>query len=157
MPDGSERMGYHGRSHGPGQSNPLIAQGRHTRKGKRFPSHPQRVFILPNYLHQKEDLLSLLTNPSPKNVEQQHNDEKITFSYWAKLKKCWKFRPRKGGRPGASLHMDYSLRPVQAPLEPMLPFGTFLRVYKLEKPVTVSYLPEYGGCTSWVKYYLKSS
>jgi hypothetical protein len=26
-----------------------------------------------------------------------------------------------------------------------------LRVYKLEQPVTVKYLPEYGGCTSWVE------
>jgi hypothetical protein len=25
-----------------------------------------------------------------------------------------------------------------------------LRVYRMEKPVTVSYIPEYGGCKSWV-------
>ena len=34
----------------------------------------------------------------------------------------------------------------------MLPLSVMLlRVYKLEKPVTVSNLPEYGGCTSWVE------
>jgi hypothetical protein len=26
-----------------------------------------------------------------------------------------------------------------------------LRVYQLEQPVSVPYLPEYGGCTSWVE------
>ena len=33
----------------------------------------------------------------------------------------------------------------------MLPLSVMLlRVYELKKPVTVPYLPEYGGCTSWV-------
>ena len=36
--------------------------------------------------------------------------------------------------------------------KPMLPMSVLLlRVYKLEQPVTVPYLPEYGGCTSWVE------
>jgi hypothetical protein len=34
----------------------------------------------------------------------------------------------------------------------MLPLSVLLlRVYRLEQPVTVSYLPEYSGCTSWVE------
>ena len=36
--------------------------------------------------------------------------------------------------------------------KPMLPMSVlFLRIYKLEQPATVPYLPEYGGCTSWVE------
>ena len=36
--------------------------------------------------------------------------------------------------------------------KPMLPMSVLLlRIYKLEQPVTVPYLPEYGGCTSWVE------
>ena len=34
----------------------------------------------------------------------------------------------------------------------MLPLSVLLvRVYKLQQPVSVPYLPEYGGCTSWVE------
>ena len=34
----------------------------------------------------------------------------------------------------------------------MLPLSVLLlRVYKLEIPVDVPYIPEYGGCTSWVE------
>ena len=36
--------------------------------------------------------------------------------------------------------------------KPMLPLSVLLvRVYKLHQPVSVPYLPEYGGCTSWVE------
>ena len=35
--------------------------------------------------------------------------------------------------------------------KPMLPLSIMLlRVYRMEQPVTVPYIPEYGGCTSWV-------
>ena len=34
----------------------------------------------------------------------------------------------------------------------MLPLSIMLlRVYRMENPVTVPYIPEYGGCTSWVE------
>ena len=36
--------------------------------------------------------------------------------------------------------------------KPMLPLSIMLlRVYRLEQPVTVPYIKEYGGCTSWVE------
>ena len=35
--------------------------------------------------------------------------------------------------------------------KPMVPLTVMLlRVYRLETPVTVPFLPEYGGCKSWV-------
>ena len=35
--------------------------------------------------------------------------------------------------------------------KPMLPLAVMLlRVYRMEKPVSVPFLPEYKGCTSWV-------
>ena len=34
----------------------------------------------------------------------------------------------------------------------MLPLSIMLlRVYKIEQPVKVPFIPEYGGCTSWVE------
>ena len=46
--------------------------------------HREFLFY-PTYLHQKEDLLQPSHQPTlRKMLEQQHNDEKITFSYWAK-------------------------------------------------------------------------
>jgi hypothetical protein len=36
--------------------------------------------------------------------------------------------------------------------KPMLPLSIMLlRVYRLEHPVSVPFLPEYRGCTSWVE------
>ena len=36
--------------------------------------------------------------------------------------------------------------------KPMLPLSILLlRVYRMEQPVTVPYIKEYGGCTSWVE------
>ena len=35
--------------------------------------------------------------------------------------------------------------------KPMLPLSIMLlRVYRMEQPVTVPFIPEYGGCKSWV-------
>ena len=36
--------------------------------------------------------------------------------------------------------------------KPMLPLSVMLlRAYRLEAPVTVPWIPEYSGCTSWVE------
>ena len=36
--------------------------------------------------------------------------------------------------------------------KPMLPLSIMLlRVYQLEQPVTIPWIKEYGGCTSWVE------
>ena len=36
--------------------------------------------------------------------------------------------------------------------KPMLPLSVMLlRAYRLESPVTVAWIPDYSGCTSWVE------
>ena len=63
----------------------LLRKGGIHETGKDFRVIHREFLFYPTYLHQKEDLLQPSHQPTlRKMLEQQHNDEKITFSYWAK-------------------------------------------------------------------------
>ena len=63
----------------------LLRKGGIHENGKDFRVIHREFLFYPTYLHQKEDLLQPSHQPTlRKMLEQQHNDEKITFSYWAK-------------------------------------------------------------------------
>ncbi len=113
-----------------------------------------REFLFyPTDLHQNEDLLQPAYQPTLRKVlEQPHDDDHITFSHWAKAEEVLEISEQEKVE-NLEPHYIWTTAYAQSRLhwKPMLPLSVLLlRVYGLEQPVTAPYLPEYGGCTSWV-------
>ena len=132
----------------------LLRKGGIHEEGKDFRVIHDEFLFYPTYLHQKVDLLQ----PSHqlalrKMLEETQDDTKITFTYWATAEEVLEISDQEKV-DDLEPHYIWTTAYAQSKLhwKPMLPLSVMLlRVYKLEKPVTVSYLPEYGGCTSWVE------
>ena len=132
----------------------LLRKGGIHEDGKDFRVIHREFLFYPTYLHQKEDLLQPSHQPAPrKMLEQTHDDTKITFTHWAKAEEVHEISDQEKV-DDLEPHYIWTTSYAQSKLhwKPMLPLSVMLlRVYQLEKPVTVTYLPEYGGCTSWVE------
>ena len=132
----------------------LLRKGGIHEDGKDFRVIHREFLFYPTYLHQKKELLQLAYQPAlSKVLEQPHDDDHVTFSYWAKAEEVLEIDEQEKMNDLAP-HYIWTAAYAQSRLhwKPMLPLSVLLlRVYRLEQPVTVPYLPEYGGCTSWVE------
>ena len=132
----------------------LLRKGGIHEDGKDFRVIHREFLFYPTYLHQKEELLQPAHQPALRKMlkQPQHND-RITFSHWAKAEEVLEISDQEKV-DDLEAHYIWTTAYAQSRLhwKPMLPLSVLLlRVYKLEQPVTVPYLPEYGGCTSWVE------
>ena len=132
----------------------LLRKGGIHEDGKDFRVIHREFLLYPTYLHQKEDLLQPAYQPAlRKLLEQPQDNDRITFSYWARAEEVLEISEQKKV-DNLEPHHIWTTAYAQSKLhwKPMLPMSVLLlRIYKLEQPVTVPYLPEYGGCTSWVE------
>jgi hypothetical protein len=136
-----------------GQQILLLRKGGIHEQGKDFRVIHPEFLLHPTYEHQREDLLkpehhsafTQLLSDSPRN-------ETITFSHWAKVEEVIEVEEQEKV-DDLSPHHIWTQAYAQSRLhwKPMLPLSVMLlRVYRMEQPVSVPFLPEYGGCTSWV-------
>ncbi len=132
----------------------LLRKGGIHEDGKDFRVIHREFLFYPTYLHQKEELLQPAHHPAlRKMLEQPQHNDRITFSHWAKAEEVLEISDQEKV-DDLEAHYIWTTAYAQSRLhwKPMLPLSVLLlRVYKLEQPVTVPYLPEYGGCTSWVE------
>ena len=132
----------------------LLRKGGIHEDGKDFRVIHREFLFYPTYLHQKEDLLQPAYQPAlRKLLEQPQDNDRITFSYWARAEELLEISEQEKV-DNLEHHHIWTTAYAQSKLhwKPMLPMSVLLlRIYKLEQPVTVPYLPEYGGCTSWVE------
>ena len=132
----------------------LLRKGGIHEDGKDFRVIHREFLFYPTYLHQKEDLIQPAHQPAlHRMLEQPQDFEKVTFSYWANAEEVLEISDQEKVND-LEPHYIWTTDYAQSRLhwKPMLPLSVLLlRVYKLEKPVTVQYLPAYGGCTSWVE------
>ena len=132
----------------------LLRKGGIHEDGKDFRVIHREFLFYPTYLHQKEDLLQPAHRPAlRKLLERPLDDGHITFSHWAKAEEVLEISEQEQV-DHLEPHYIWTAAYAQSKLhwKPMLPLSVLLlRVYNLEQPVTVPYLPEYGGCTSWVE------
>jgi len=114
--------------------------------------HPE-FLLYPTYEHQREDLLKDGHQADLRQVlEEPRQDNQITFTHWAKVEETIQISERDKADDLSPYHI-WTNEYAQSRLrwKPMLPLSVLLlRVYSLENPVNVPYLPEYTGCTSWV-------
>ena len=132
----------------------LLRKGGIHEEGKDFRVIHPEFLLYPTYEHQREDLLkpghqSDLT----RLLADAPRSDTITFSYWAKVEEVIEVEEQEKV-DDLSPHYIWTNAYAQSRLhwKPMLPLSIMLlRVYQLEQPVSVPYLPEYGGCKSWVE------
>ena len=132
----------------------LLRKGGIHEDGKDFRVIHREFLFYPTYLHQKENLIQPAYQPALRRMLEQPQDaDKVSFSYWAKAEEVFEISDQQKV-DDLEPHYIWTTAYAQSKLhwKPMLPLSVLLlRVYHLEQPVTVPYLPEYGGCTSWVE------
>ena len=132
----------------------LLRKGGIHEDGKDFRVIHREFLLYPTYLHQKEELLQPAYQPALKNLlDQPQDDTHITFSHFARADEVLEISEQEKV-DDLEPHYIWTTAYAQSRLhwKPMMPLSLLLlRVYELENPVTVPYLPEYGGCTSWIE------
>ena len=139
---------------GSGSQVLLLRKGGISESGKHFRvAHPE-FLLYPTYEHQREDLLKEPHQSALKALlDEPHDEGNITFSYWAQAAETIEVLEQKLVEALSPHHIwtdDYAQSRLR--WKPRFPLSVMLiRVYRLEQPVTVPFLPEYKGCTSWVE------
>lgn len=142
------------RALGQGQQILLLRKGGIHESSKDFRVIHPEFLLYPTFEHQQEDLLKEAHQPALLSLLDEPQDEsKIFFSYWAKVEETIEVSQQEMVDALSSYHIwtnDYAQSRLR--WKHMLPLAVLLlRVYRLEPPVNVPFLPEYRGCTSWVE------
>ena len=136
-----------------GQQILLLRKGGIHEEGKDFRVIHPDFLLYPTYEHQRADLLKDENQDQLQRLlAQPHNQEEIRFSHWAKVEELVEISDQEPV-DALSPHYIWTKEYAQSRLhwKPMLPLSVMLmRVYRMEQPVTVPFLQEYRGCTSWV-------
>ena len=131
----------------------LLRKGGIHEEGKDFRVIHPEFLLYPTYEHQREDLLKDENQEQLRRLlSQPYTQEEIRFSHWAKVEELVEISQQEPV-DALSPHYIWTKEYAQSRLhwKPMLPLSIMLmRVYRMEQPVTVPFLPEYRGCTSWV-------
>ena len=132
----------------------LLRKGGIHEDGKDFRVIHREFVLYPTFEHQKPELLQPAHQPAlDALLEQPREADKITFSYFAKAEEVLEVADQEKV-DDLEPHYIWTTAYAQSRLhwKPMLPLSVMLlRTYHMEAPVTVPWLPEYGGCTSWVE------
>lgn len=115
--------------------------------------HPE-FLLYPTYLHQREDLLKVSHQPTLRDLlaDNPADDDAVTFSHWARVHELVEIDQLDRVASLAPHHIwTDSYAESRLHWKPMVPLTIMLlRVYRMETPTTVPFIPEYGGCKSWV-------
>ena len=131
----------------------LLRKGGIHEDGKDFRVIHREFLLYPTYEHQKADLLRPEHQPALEALlERPRDDKQITFTHLAVADEVLELEDQ-GKVDDLAPHYIWTTGYAQSRLrwKPMLPLTVMLlRAYRLEAPVTVPWIPEYSGCTSWV-------
>ena len=136
-----------------GQQILLVRKGGIHEEGKDFRVIHPEFLLYSTFEHQREDLLQPESQPALRELLAQPRDEaQINFTHYAKVAELIEISDQEKV-DDLSPHYIWTKEYAQSRLhwKPMLPLAVMLlRVYRMENPVSVPFLPEYKGCTSWV-------
>jgi hypothetical protein len=136
-----------------GQQILLLRKGGIHEEGKDFRVIHREFLLYPTYEHQREDLLKPHYQPALRQLlAHAPGRDTITFSHFAQVSELAQIEDQEKVDALAPYYI-WTAAYAQSRLhwKPMLPLSIMLlRVYRMEQPVTVPFIPEYGGCKSWV-------
>lgn len=132
----------------------LLRKGGIHEDGKDFRVIHPEFLLYPTYEHQREDLLKTAHQPALQQLlSDTPRSDSITFSHWARAEEIIEVEEQERVEDLSPYHIwtdEYAQSRLR--WKPMLPLSIMLlRVYRMEQPVTVPHIKEYGGCTSWVE------
>ena len=139
-----------------GQQLLLIRKGGIQEQYKEFRVQSFEFLLYPTYDHQREDLLKPAFQEDLRRVLASADggwlQGQVTFTHWARAEEVLEVTQEDEVERLAPYHMwtnDYAQKRLHwKPRTPLL--AMLLRVYRLEKPVTLPVVERYAGCTSWV-------
>lgn len=141
------------RALGRGRQIVLLRKGGIREESREFRVPQSEFLIYPTYEHQKEELLKPAYRAELRATLPERGDPaRISFSYWARLEEIIELTEEEK-LEALSPEFIWTTRYVQARLhwKPKTPLQALLvRVYRLEPPQEVPFLPSYAGCKSWV-------
>ena len=136
-----------------GQQILLLRKGGIHEEGKDFRVIHPEFLLYPTYEHQRKDLLKDEHQPAlSRLLEESPRSDSVTFTHFARVEELMEVEAQEKV-DDLSPHHIWTDAYAQSRLhwKPMLPLSIMLlRVYRMEQPVTVPFIPEYGGCKSWV-------
>ncbi len=142
------------RALGQGRQILLLRKGGIHEEDKEFRIIHPEFLLYPTYEHQREELLREEHQPSLRDLlVEPRREGQIAFSHWARVEEVIEVSQQEKVND-LSPHHIWTNSYAQSRLhwKPMLPLSVMLlRVYRMQQPVSVPMLPEYGGCTSWVE------
>ena len=132
----------------------MLRKGGIHEEGKDFRVVHPEFLLYPTYLHQREDLLKDSHRPALRRLLADHpaDDAAVAFTHWARVEALLEVDGQ-GTVDSLAPHHIWTDGYAQSRLrwKPMTPLTVMLlRVYRMETPTTAPFLPEYGGCKSWV-------
>ncbi len=137
-----------------GQQVLLLRKGGIREEGMNFRIVEPEFLLYPTYEHQREDLLRSDYRPALQQVLlESPGADKVRFSHWAKVEEVIEISEQQKV-DDLGPHYIWSPAYAQSRLhwKPRFPLAIMLlRVYRMEQAVTLPFLPEYGGCKSWVR------
>ncbi len=139
---------------GRGEQVLLLRKGGIREEGREFRVSYPEFLLYPTFEHQREDLLKERYSGDLRRVlsEAQPQDA-VGFSYWARVEDVVELTEQEKV-DALSPHYIWTTDYAQQRLhwKPRHPLSALiLRVYRLEEPRTLPYLPIFGGCKSWVE------
>ncbi len=136
-----------------GQQILLLRKGGIHEEGKDFRVIHPEFLLYSTYEHQRQDLLKPEHQPAlSRLLSESSPTETIDFTHWAQVVEVIEVSEQEKV-DDLSPHYIWTDAYAQSRLrwKPMLPLSVMLlRVYRMEPPVSVPFIPEYRGCTSWV-------
>lgn len=135
-----------------GKTIMLLRKGGIKEEGKNFKVAYNRVLLYPTFEHQRPELLKADYATKVQPVESGWHPETIRIGSWAEITDI--FQVSAGETVAALLPYHIwneefaSTRLKWKPRQPL--YILLLRIYKLPQLREIQYLPEYGGCKSWI-------
>ncbi len=110
------------------------------------------ILLYPTYEHQQPTLLKPEYQSSVTPVTSGWHPEQVTISSWAEITDVLPVSEENTVKALLPFHIwneqFIRTRLKWKPRQPI--YILLLRTYKLQTPQVIDYLPQYGGCTSWI-------
>ena len=131
----------------------LLRKGGIHEEGRDFRVIHPEFLLYPTYEHQRLDLLKSGHQPALQQLlSGTPKSDSITFSHWCRAEEIVEVEEQSRVDNLSPWHIwtdEYAQSRLR--WKPMQPLSILLlRAYRMEQPVIVPYIKEYGGCTSWV-------
>ena len=139
---------------GEGKQIVLLRKGGIREESREFRLEHPAFFLYPTYEHQRADLLQPPYRPDLEAVlATAPRSDSVRLQYWAEATDVYETLDPADVAALAPLHIftsNYAEERLRwRPKKPL--YVLLLRVYRLPAPQTLSVLPGYGGCKSWVE------